>query len=189
MKKSTLTTVAFLVAFTTFAQTWSLDKGHSKLGFEVSHLLISTVEGYFKSFDAKITSSKEDFSDAIIELTAEINSVYTDNDKRDSHLKSADFLDAAQYLSLSFKSTALKKTGENTYKLAGNLTLHGVTKSVLLDVSLGGIAVHPYTKQTLVGFKVTGTIKRSDFSIGVSIPAGMVGDEILISAKTEFAKN
>ncbi|HEY9007515.1 MAG TPA: YceI family protein [Ohtaekwangia sp.] len=189
MKKLTLTAIAFVFAVSAFAQIWSLDPAHSKLGFGVTHLMISNVEGSFKSFNAKITSSKEDFSDAVIELTADVNSINTDNDQRDGHLKGADFFDAAQFPTLSFKSTSFKKKGKNTYTLAGNLTLHGVTKPVTLEVTFNGTAVHPYTKKTMAGFKVTGTLKRSDFGIGASTPGAVVSDEVTISANTEFAKD
>src|SRR5687767_3259509 len=109
MKKIAFAIVFLLSGTVVFGQTWSLDKAHAKLGFSVKHLLISNVEGNFKSFDAKITSSKDDFSDAIIELTADINSIDTDNDQRDTHLKGADFFDAANHGTLSFKSRSFKK--------------------------------------------------------------------------------
>jgi polyisoprenoid-binding protein YceI len=189
MKKNVLLLAALLVSATTFAQTWSLDKAHSKVGFSVTHLMISTVDGSFKSVDAKITSSKEDFSDAVIELTAETNSVNTDNEKRDGHLQSPDFFDAAKYPTITFKSKSFKKTGDKKYKLTGDLTLHGVTKLVELDVVLGGVAVHPYTKKSIAGFKITGTIKRSDFGVGSGTPTSVVGDEVVIAAATEFAKD
>jgi len=189
MKKNVLLLTALLVSAATFAQTWSLDKAHSKLGFSVSHLMISTVDGSFKSVEAKITSSKEDFSDAVIELTAETNSVNTDNEKRDGHLQTPDFFDAAKYPTITFKSKSFKKTGDKKYKLSGDLTLHGVTKPVELDVVLGGVAVHPYTKKNIAGFKITGTIKRSDFGVGTGTPTSVVGDEVVIAAATEFAKD
>ncbi|HEY9044376.1 MAG TPA: YceI family protein [Ohtaekwangia sp.] len=189
MKKLTLTTLAFVFAVSAFAQTWSLDQAHSKLGFSVTHLMISNVDGAFKSFNAKITSSKEDFSDAVIELTADVNTIDTDNDQRDGHLKGADFFDAAQFGTLSFKSTSFKKKAKNTYTLVGNLTLHGVTKPVTLEVTFNGTAVHPYTKKTIAGFKVTGTLKRSDFGVGASTPGAVVSDEVTITANTEFAKD
>lgn len=189
MKKLTLSFIAFVFAVSAFAQSWSLDKAHSKLGFGVTHLMISTVEGSFKSFDAKITSSKEDFSDAVIELTADVNSINTDNDQRDGHLKGADFFDAEKFPTITFKSTSFKKKGKNTYTLVGNLTMHGVTKSVTLEATFTGTAVHPYTKKTIGAFKVTGTIKRSDFGVGTGTPSAVVSDEVTITANTEFAKD
>lgn len=188
MKKTVFVLITFTIATATFAQTWSLDKAHAKLGFSVTHLLVSNVDGSFKSFDAKITSSKDDFSDAIIELTADINSIDTDNEQRDGHLKSPDFFDVAKYESLNFKSRNFKKIADKKYRLYGDLTLHGITKPVELDVTLGGTAVHPYSKKTIAGFKITGALKRSDFGIGASTPGAVVSDEVIINTNAEFIR-
>lgn len=189
MKKINLLIALIVIAGSSFAQTWSLDKAHSKLGFGVTHLLVSTVEGSFKTFDAKITSSKEDFSDAVVEATADVNSINTENDQRDKHLKSPDYFDAEKFPTLTFKSTSFKKVEGKKYKVAGDLTLHGVTKPVELDVTLNGTAVHPYSKKTIAGFKITGKIKRSDFGISTSTPEAMLSDEVVINANAEFIKN
>ena len=189
MKKTNLVMLALLVAGSVSAQTWNLDKAHAKLGFGVTHLLVSEVEGTFKSFDATINASKEDFSDAVIELSADVASINTENDQRDNHLKSPDFFDASKFEKLTFKSTSLKKVEGKKYILAGNLTLHGVTKPVELEVVLNGTAVHPYSKKTIAGFKVTGKIKRADFGIGEKTPGAIVSDEVNIHANAEFTKS
>ncbi len=181
--------LALLIAGSVSAQTWNLDKAHAKLGFGVTHLLVSEVEGTFRSFDATINSSKEDFSDAVIELSADVASINTENDQRDNHLKSPDFFDAAKFEKLTFKSTSLKKVEGKKYILAGNLTLHGVTKPVELEVVLNGTAVHPYSKKTIAGFKVNGKINRADFGIGVKTPGAIVSDEVNIHANAEFTKS
>jgi polyisoprenoid-binding protein YceI len=188
MKKFVFATMFLFSTALVFGQDWALDKSHAKLGFSVKHLLISNVEGNFKSFDAKIISAKDDFSDAVIELTADINSIDTDNEQRDTHLKSPDFFDATNHATLSFKSKSFKKIADNKYKLAGDLTLHGVTKPVELDVTFNGTAVHPYTKKTVAGFNVTGTLKRSDFAIGNATPGAIVSDEVAINTNVEFIK-
>ena len=167
---------------------WGADTAHSKLGFEITHLMISDVEGSFKKFESKITASKDDFSDAVVELSADVNSVNTDNEKRDAHLLNADFFDAAKYPKLTFKSTSFKKVANNKYKVAGNLTFHGVTKPVVLDATLRGISNNPATKATIAGFKVTGTIKRSDFNFGTKYATAMLSDEVTLNANTEFVK-
>lgn len=183
-----------LVATTLFgfkniqATTWLVDKAHSKLGFEITHLMVSDVEGSFKNFDAKITASKEDFTDAVIELSADVASVNTDNEKRDQHLTSEDFFDAAKYPKLTFKSTSIKKVGGNKYQVAGNLSFHGMTKPVTLDATLRGVITNPQSKKTIAGFKVSGTIKRSDFNFGTKYPNGMLSDEVVLNANTEFVK-
>ena len=122
------------LGFTATAQKWSVDKAHSKVGFSVVHLMLSDVEGSFKISDATLTATKDDFSDAQFDLTADVNSVFTDVDRRDTHLKSADFFDAAKFSTISFKSNSFKKVADRKYKLTGELTMHGVTK--LQDLSL-----------------------------------------------------
>ena len=188
MKRIFLALALVLSAAVGFGQTWSLDKAHAKLGFGVTHLMVSSVEGSFKTFDAKITSTKDDFSDAVVELTADASTIYTDNDKRDEHLKSPDFFEVAKYPSLTFKSTSFKKVADKKYKVTGDLTLHGVTKPVELDVTLNGTAVHPYTKKTIAGFKVSGTLKRSDFGVGKGTPPAVVSDEVALNTNAEFVK-
>jgi polyisoprenoid-binding protein YceI len=189
MKKTVLALIFAMSGAVAFAQTWSLDKSHAKLGFSVTHLMVSNVEGSFKTIDAKITSTKDDFSDAVIELSGDVNSVNTENEQRDTHLKSPDFFDAAQFPTLTFKSTSFKKVADKKYKLVGNLTLHGVTKPIELDVVLNGTAVHPYTKKTIAGFKVSGTLKRSDFGISTATPSAALSDEIAITSNAEFIKD
>src|SRR5437016_3894786 len=109
MKKTTLISALAVVlfSFTSPEQVaWKLDKAHSKFRFTVTHLMVSEVDGWFKSFDVKVVSSKEDFSDAVVEMTADVNSINTDVEKRDTHLKSPDFFDAEKYPTITFKSTA-----------------------------------------------------------------------------------
>jgi polyisoprenoid-binding protein YceI len=189
MKKLNFLILFLLAGTASFAQTWSLDKAHSNLGFSVSHLMVSEVDGSFKTFDAKITSSKEDFTDAVIEFSADAATISTDNEQRDGHLKGPDFFDVQKFDKLTFKSKSIKKVEGKKYKVTGDLTLHGVTKPVELDVTFGGTAVHPYTKKTIAGFKVSGIVKRSDFGIGAGTSSAVVGDEVTLDAKTEFAKD
>jgi polyisoprenoid-binding protein YceI len=191
MKTIQLTLALLAITLTTQAQTYALDRSHSKLGFGITHLMISEVEGQFKTFDVKLAAKKEDLSDASIEVTADINSIDTDDDKRDEHLKAADFFDAPNFPTLTFKSTSYKKDGTDKYKyvLTGNLTMHGVTKLVTLEVTYNGSAVHPYTKKTILGFKIKGIIKRSDFSISAATPSAVLSDEINLNANAEFIKD
>lgn len=188
MKKVTFLAVLMALSVASFAQVWNLDKAHAKLGFTITHMMISDVDGGFKSFDIKLTSSKDDFTDAVIELTADVNSINTDNTDRDNHLKNPDFFDAAKYPTLSFKSKSLKLVSGKNYKLTGDLTMHGVTKPVELNVIFNGKMENPYNKKTVAGFKVTGVIKRSDFGLGSKFPAAMLGDEVSIVANAEFVK-
>lgn len=184
MKKITGLLAMLLVATGAFAQTtYKVDKSHSKLGFAISHMMISEVEGQFNSFDATIVSSKDDFSDATIELTADVNTVYTNSERRDGHLKSPDFFDAAKFPTIAFKSTSVTKSGDKTFKVVGDLTMHGVTKSVTVDLTLTGTAAGRDGKK-MAGFKATGTINRIDFGVGTSGPGA--GDEVTLNAKGEF---
>lgn len=189
MKNIFLLLAASVISAFSFGQTWSVDKAHSQLNFGITHLGIAEVGGAFRSFDSKITASKDDFSDASIELTAEVGSVNTGNDQRDNHLKTPDFFDAAKYPTLSFKSKSFTKVQGNKYKLAGDLTFHGVTKPVVLDVTLNGTTVNPMSKKAMAGFTITGIIKRSDFGVAASMPAAMLSDDVRLTANTEFAKD
>jgi len=171
-----------------FAQGWTADKAHSKLGFEVTHLMVTDVDGDFKKFDITVNATKDDFTDAVVAVTADISSVSTDNDFRDNDLKSDHFFDAAKYPTLNFKSTSIQKVDAKNYKLSGDLTMHGVTKPVVLDVTLNGVGTHPMTKKPVAGFKIRGTIKRSDFGIGSNTPTAIVSDEVEIIANVEIDK-
>jgi len=190
MKKLAIVLSSFIAlsAFTTAVTTWQNDDFHSQLAFSVTHLGISEISGTFNDFDVNVTSSKPDFSDAQFELTAKTASIDTRVEPRDQHLKSPDFFDAEKYSTLTFKSTSLKAAGKNKYKLNGNLTMHGVTKPVTLDLVYKGTIEHPMNKKATAGFQVTGKIKRSDFGIGDKFPAPMVSDEVRIQADGEFVQ-
>ena len=190
MKRFTIILSAFflLTAFTATNGVWKSDDPHSQLGFTVTHLGISDVSGTFNDFDATITSSKPDFSDAVFELTAQTGSIHTRVEARDKHLKSADFFDAEKFPTMNFKSTSLNKTGNGKYKLTGDLTLHGVTKQVSMDLLYRGTVENAMNKKPTAGFQLTGTINRSDFNIGKGFPAPMISDEVRIKADGEFAQ-
>lgn len=179
-----------LVAQSVQAQsTWLVDKTHAKVGFTVTHLLLSEVDGNFKTFNAKINATKADLSDAVFEMTADINSINTDNERRDGHLQGADFFDAARYPALTFKSTSFTRTEGKSYKLVGNLTMHGVTKPITLMAVLTGpiTANGPQGKQEKVGMKVSGTLNRMDFGVGKAGSA-VVSEEVAILVNGEFAR-
>lgn len=188
MTKRTLLTLALLISsVSAFSQNWKMDKAHSKLGFTVTHLLISEVDGNFKEFDVTINSAKEDLSDAVVELTADINSIDTDNERRDGDLKGDNWFNAATHPSMTFKSASIKKVADKKYSLVGNLTMHGVTKPITMDMTLLGTREHPRTKKPMAAIKVTGKIKRTDFGVG-SDNTATVGDEVEIRGVGEFTK-
>lgn len=185
MKKIILSLAAVLVSSLTFAQDWALDKSHSNVGFSIVHLKISEVDGSFGKFDAKMTSSKEDFSDAVFDFTAEVASVNTGNERRDGHLRSDDFFAAEKHPSITFKSTSVKKVSGNNYKITGNLTMKGVTKPVTLDAIFRG-PIDGRGGKKIVGVKASGTLNRIDFGVGTS--GASVDDEVTLRISGEFSK-
>jgi len=187
MRKISLSIILLLFAITTFSQTWVSDPAHSHLGFSISHLMISHVSGNFKHFEIKAVTTKPDYSDAKIEVIAQISSINTDAEQRDTHLKSADFFDAVKYPTLIFKSTSLKNVKGNEYKLTGNLTMHGITKIIVLDVQFEGKVTDPMSKKDIAVFTIKGVLKRSEYGVGNKFPATMVGDEVTINATAELS--
>lgn len=196
MKKMTfkngLLAIALLVATTAVAaislSLWTNDKAHSQLQFTVDHLGLSDVSGMFEDFDVTITSESEDFSDAVFELTAQVGSINTRIEARDNHLKSADFFDVETYPTITYKSTGITKVGEERFTLTGDLTIHGVTKSVDMDLWYRGIVVDEESNKQTVGFQLTGVINRMDFNVGPGFPEPMISNEVRIKADGEFIK-
>ncbi|MFM2048615.1 MAG: hypothetical protein RI955_1163 [Bacteroidota bacterium] len=190
MKKLILTAAAAFAFMATQAQTttWNLDKSHSSVKFSVEHLVISSVEGSFKTFTGAVSStSPTSFDGANINFSIDVNSVNTDDEKRDGHLKTADFFDAAKFSSITFKSKSMKLVSGNNYKLTGELTMHGVTKTVTFDVKFNGLAKDPWGNQK-AGFKLTGVINRKDFGVGETTPGAMVSEEVTITTNIELSQ-
>ena len=189
MKKAIMLFAVVLLNTAAFAQTiWKNDPMHSKLGFTVTHLMVSDVDGIFKDFTCTIVASKPDFSDAKFQLTVNTASVNTDVDYRDNDLKSANYFDVAKFPTMTFSSTAITPVSANHYKLSGDLTLHGVTKPVTMDLWYRGTITNPMSKKDDAGFKLTGVIKRSDFGFAPQAGSAMLSDEVTIAANGEFAK-
>ncbi len=170
---------------------WVLDPMHSEVQFKVKHLVISTVSGFFKSFEGELDTANDDFSDASISFSLDIDSIDTNQTARDEHLKSAEFFDAAQYPKISFKSNSFTKEGDDEYALAGDLTIKGITKPVTLAVEFGGAATDFYGN-TKAGFEITGKINRKEFGLtwsGVTeAGAVVVGEDIKLLINVQFAK-
>ncbi|CAN5632735.1 YceI family protein [soil metagenome] len=170
---------------------WILDPTHSELVFKVKHLMISTVTGRFKKFNVIVESRESDFTDPLsIELVADIDSIDTNNEQRDTHLKSEDFFNAYLYSQLVFKSTQYAGDDQQG-KLTGDLTVRGITKPVTVNVEQGGIAVDSYG-QTKAGFTIDGKMNRKDFGLtwsAVTEAGGVVvGDEVKIYAEIQLIK-
>ena len=197
MKKTikTLLAVAAL-SFSVKAQTnWNVDASHSKMGFAITNMMVSETEGKFKIYEGTVSSKSDvDFTNASIDFKIDVNSVNTDNEKRDEHLKSADFFDAATYPSITFKATSMKANPKvkNSYILIGDLTMHGVTKKVTLNaIGASKIVKDPYGMMRYA-FKITGKLNRIDFGLkyNAALEAGGValGEEVRIDCTIELTK-
>jgi polyisoprenoid-binding protein YceI len=165
--------------------TWTADKAHSKIGFTVTHLLISEVDGNFDEFEISATAG-DSFMDPSFEVSINTASVDTDNERRDGHLKSADFFDVEAHPTMTFKTTSVEKTGDNTFKLMGDLTMHGVTKPVTLEGKVNGVITDERSQKLKAGLKLTGTLDRTEFGVGEASAA--IGSEIDLTINLEMAQ-
>ena len=191
MKKILLLAAAFIAisAFTSLSHIWRSDPPNSQLGFTVTYLGILDISGIFNDFKITVKTEKPDFSDAYFELSARVASIDTRLEERDDLLKTADFFDAEQYPTLTFESKSIKSTGKNKYKLTGDLTLHGITKSVTMDLLYRGTTENPGSKKQTAGFLITGSINRSDFGIATKYPSPILSEQIQINIDSEFIQN
>lgn len=171
--------------------TWAVEPVHSKVNFTVEHLVISEVDGSFKTFEGKAVTSNEDFSDAKITFSVDVASISTDNDQRDNHLKSEDFFYVEKYPKMTFESTSFKKKKGDEYELKGNLTLRGVTKPIAFSVKYGGQAEDGYGNLK-AGFIATGSLNRMDYGVAWNAKTKQggwtVGEEVAITVKLELVK-
>lgn len=195
MKKtrSILAAAMLLIAAGTSAQTtkWTVDPAHTSVKFSVSHMAVSEVEGRFTKFDGTVESPSADFSNSKINFSVDVNSINTDNDMRDKHLKSDDFFNAEKYPKMTFKDLSFKKIKGTNYSLEGFLTIRDVTKKVKFNVTYGGTAVDPYGN-TKAGFSASTKVSRKAFGLKwnnlMGAGGAIVGDEVTIMLKLEFAK-
>jgi len=171
---------------------WALDPTHSEVQFKVKHLMITTVTGYFNSFQVEAETADEQFTNVnTVVFTADVNSINTNNEQRDTHLKSADFFDAENHNEIRFVGNKYENTGGDDFKLHGELTIKGVTKPFTVNIEFGGIVEDPYG-QTKAGFTLTGKISRKEFGLTWSAvtEAGnvVVSDEIKLQAEIQLIK-
>jgi polyisoprenoid-binding protein YceI len=168
--------------------TWSIDSFHSEIHFKVKHLVITTVTGKFRNFSGSVETDNDDFNNASIAFTADVNSIDTGAEARDTHLKSPDFFDAEKYPALSFKSTSFTKKGED-YILKGNLTIRDITRPVELSIEYAGTTKDPFYGKTKAGFELNGKINRKDFGLvwGALTETGgaVVSDEVKLHANIQ----
>ena len=173
------------------ADTWQIDSSHTNVEFTVRHMMISNVKGQFQKTTGTITANGNDPASAKIDVTIDASSVDTRVERRDAHLKSPDFLDVAKYPTITFKSTKVEADGPNKWKMTGDLTVHGVTKPVVLDVEGSGPPIQ-VMGNTRAGASATTKINRSDFGLtwNKALETGgvLVGDEVAISIDVEAVK-
>jgi polyisoprenoid-binding protein YceI len=171
--------------------TWKVDSAHSNVEFAVRHLMITTVKGRFAEVSGEVTSDDNDPAKGAVDITIHAASIDTREPQRDAHLRSADFFDIEKYPAITFRSTRIDNVKGDHFTLVGDLTMHGVTREVALDVTAEGRATDPWGGQR-AGFTATGKVKRSDFGLtwNQALETGgvVVGDDIKISLDVELVK-
>jgi len=190
MATTVTTTTATPAAAPGTRSTWTIDPAHTGVEFAVRHLMISSVKGRFTSVAGTVTTG-DDLTTAEVDITIDAASIDTREAQRDAHLRSADFLEVETFPTLTFKSRTVEHVGGDEYKLVGDLTIHGVTRQVALDVTSFGALLDPWGNEK-AGFNASTKIKRSDYGLvwNVALEAGgvVVGDEVKISIETELTK-
>jgi polyisoprenoid-binding protein YceI len=161
--------------------TWNVDPSHSRVGFRVRHLGISTVRGEFHGYEGRLVVGED--GDVSASGTVQVDSVDTADAGRDTHLKSADFFDVETYPEITFQSTSVTAKDEDTYEIVGDLTMHGVTTPITLRAEVGGSTVDPMGNER-VGLEVTGELRRSDFGMKFNMPLG--GDTLALGDKIKL---
>lgn len=165
------------------AGTWVVDPVHSEVSFSVRHMMVSKVRGSFTDFSASLHVAEDDVLASSVEATIAMNSVDTRNEQRDNHIRSADFFEVEKYPSMTFRSTGIRPKGDD-FVIEGELTLHGVTKTVELATEFSGVGKDPYGG-TRAGFSATTEISRSDFGIDINLP--MDGGGVIVSDRVQIA--
>jgi len=170
---------------------WTIDPAHSEIEFRIKHLAIANVKGFFKKYSGEVESEGDDFNNPKITFTADSSSIDTNDEKRDQHLRSAEFFNIEKYPEIKFASTNYTKVQDNEYKLKGDLTILDVTKPIKLDVKFNGIAMDPWGG-TRAGFHITGKLNRKDWGLtwNTALEAGgfLLADELKVSCEIELVK-
>ncbi len=183
-------TLGALVAAAAFAsamaepRTYVVDPTHMEVNYAINHVGFSTSKGRFSDVASVLVLDEANPAASKVNATIKVASLDAGYDKRDTHLLSADFFDVAKYPTITFASTRVTPTGAKTAKVAGNLTLHGVTKPVVLDATIVGLGANPLTKAQSAGIHATTTVKRSDFGMTTYVP--LIGDEVTITLDAEY---
>jgi polyisoprenoid-binding protein YceI len=170
---------------------WQIDPAHSQLEFKVRHMMLSNVRGRFENFSGTVEFDEANPLDFSVDVQIDATSIYTRESQRDAHLKSPDFLMADEYPTMGFRSTKVEKTGENTFRLHGDLTIRDVTRPVVLDGEYNGVVKSPWGT-TSAGFEASGAINRKEWGLvwNHTLEAGgvLVGEEVKITINVELVK-
>lgn len=190
MKRLILSSLMAILAFTTPAMSkeFKVDTAHSKVGFSVTHLQLSEVEGRFTDFSGTIDWIADDPSASKVNFEVKVNSVNTDNEKRDGHLRGSDFFDVEKFPTMKFESTGFESLGDGRYNVTGKLTAHGVTKTISLPVRIKGPVDAFNDGNESIGFRGTFKINRIDYGIGAGWKGGsdsVVGHDVFITVSGE----
>ena len=177
----------------TTASAWKLDPVHSVAEFKVKHMMISNVKGQFTGISGALTLDETDITKSQVEATIDASSINTREPQRDGHLKSADFFDVEKFPTLSFRSTSVKRTGDDELAVTGDLTIHGVTHQVLFKVEGPSAPCKDPWGNTRLGLSAVTKINRKDFGVAwnAALDAGgiLVGEEVTITLEVEFVRD
>jgi len=191
MKKLKLIIILILFgSLQTFSQTnWNIDRSHTHVLFSIKHMIISNVTGYFRIFDGKVVSFSDDFNNTKVEFEIDVNSINTENEKRDKHLKSTDFFDTERYPKITFKSKSFKRISGSDYEIVGDLTMKGITKEVRFKGEYNGTVKDP-GGNTRAGFSMSTKINRFDYGLSwnktIETGALVVSNEVKIECEIEI---
>jgi polyisoprenoid-binding protein YceI len=169
---------------------WVVDPSHSEIQFKIKHLMISTVTGQFAKFEGDAETEGDDFSTGTTRFKADVNSISTNNEQRDAHLRNGDFFDSENHPELVFESTQIEKISDEEYKVHGNLTLRGVTNPIVLDAEYGGTVADPWGN-TRAGFTFAGKLHRKDYGISFGLigdTAGGLANEVKVLGSIQLVK-
>lgn len=170
---------------------WVMDPAHAEVQFKVKHMMVSTVTGHFKKFDATVETDGDDITTTKVHFTADVNSISTNNEQRDAHLRTSDFFDVATHPQIEFNGSGMERVREDQYKMHGVLTMRGVSKEVVLNIEFNGVMQDPWGN-TRTGFGVTTKINRKDFGVSFSMVSEtggiLLGEDVSITANVEFVK-
>lgn len=170
---------------------WELDHAHTDIAFKIKHLMITNVKGRFRKYELNATTIGNNFTTAQIEFTIDPNSVDTNDETRDTHLRSADFFDVQHFGEIIFKSTSVERVTNDVYKLRGDLTIRGITKPIELEVEYSGSMTDPWGTQK-AGFSIEGKIDRQEWGLNwnAALESGgwLVGDDVTINCEVQLIR-